>query len=289
MLLQETGVDLHDSPKYMVIRKQFLHTDIVVEIGTEAILVIEDKTHTGESRNQLIDYRNAILQHYAGRHCAFAYLRTGEQSSLEGVVQAGWKPIGREAILQVLRHTQGINDVLDEFTRHLEGIDHDVGSFRKLLPVGWQVVRPPVRQRLIWAGLFQQLGPILHGNWDYVPNQLGGFMGFWWSFLPVQGGSIYFQLEHDRLLVKVDAGTGDKRKLRDEWLPRVIHHHGPIKFKKPDRLGHGRWMTVGIAEQAYLQTKADGTLDLAETIILLQTATTMLVQLVSQGGWLKTP
>lgn len=264
------------------VRKQLDHIDLLVEVGSDLVLAIEDKVHTDEHGKQLQEYREAVKKRYGDRRAAFVYLRTGEQSDLLGVEKQGWTPVGRTVVLDALRAARGVSEVLDEFLDHLERLDSDVRAFQALLPIGWLDLRPDGRRRLVWAGLYQQLGPKLHGKWDYVPNPTGGFMGFWWSFLAVPGGSIYLQLEHDRLVAKVDAGKdGDRRQLRDTWLPRVISMQGPVKFRRPDRLGHGRWMTVAVASEGYLRSAPDGGLDLVATLSVLEAATSSLKALVA--------
>lgn len=281
-LVEATGEKAPETAVPVRVRRQVDHVDILVEVGPELVLAIEDKVHTGEHSDQLATYRTAIAKRYPGRRSALVYLRTGEQASLDGVKQAGWTPVGRDRLLAALRPGRGASDVLDQFLDHVEGLDADVRSFEALLPVGWNDVRPDVRQRLLWAGLFQRLGPLLGGRWDYVPNQNGGFMGFWWSFVKVAGGEVYLQLEHDRLVAKVDSGKdGDRRKLRDTWTRRVTRLDGPVRFQRPDRLGHGRWMTVGVAENGYLRPKAEGGLDLDATFAVLDAATTALRELVA--------
>lgn len=264
------------------VRKQLDHIDILVEVGAELVLAIEDKVHTGEHGKQLHEYRNAVKKRYGERPAAFVYLRTGEQADLGGVRNAGWTPVGRSLVLNALRPSRGASEVLDEFLDHLERLDGDVRAFQTLLPNGWQELHPEPRRRLVWAGLFQQLAPVLDGRWDYVANPTGGFMGFWWTFLAVPGGSVYLQLEHGRLVAKVDSGKeGDRRKLRDTWMPRVTSMQGPVKFRRPDRLGHGRWMTVAVAPEGYLRSAPGGGLDLAATRAVLDAATASLKALVA--------
>lgn len=166
------------------------------------------------------------------RPAAFVYLRAGEQADLGGVRNAGWTPVGRRLVLDALRPSWAGSEVLDEFLDHLKRLDGDVRAIWTLLPNAWQEFHPEPRSRLVWVGLFQQLAPDLDGGGDYVPNPTGGFMGFWWTFLAVPGGSVYLQLEHGSLFAKVDSGNeGDRQKLRDTWMPRVTSIEGPVKFR----------------------------------------------------------
>lgn len=281
-LLAAAGAASPSEASPVRVRKQFDHIDILVEVGHECVLAIEDKVHTGEHGKQLQEYREAVAKRYGARPAAFVYLRTGEQPNLGGVASAGWTPVGRGLVLNTLRPARGISEVVDEFVDHLERMEADVRAFERLLPSGWKELHPVPRRRLVWAGLFQQLAPDLGGRWDYVSNPTGGFMGFWWSFLPVPGGSVYLQLEHDRLVTKVDSGAnGDRRKLRDTWMVRVVSIQGPVRFRRPDRLGHGRWMTVGVATDCYLRTTEGGGLDLPATRAVLEMATASLKTLVT--------
>ncbi len=253
------------------VRRQFADTDIMALIGDAHVLVIEDKTGTQHHSDQLARYEKAVRNAYPSRTAVLVYLKTGDQACYDAVRQSGWSVVTRGQLLTFLQpHREVVrHDVLVDFTAYLESVESAVQAFRTTAPPQWG------RSTRAWKGFYDALMRELgDGRWDYVPNQRGGFIGFWWGWQAVDGGKIYLQLEEELLCVKVHVHEDERRRsVRDEWTSRFPGEREGLKFRRPPRLGSGKYMTVAHVLGDYRVQLADGTLDLDATARLLRTAT----------------
>lgn len=84
---------------------------------------------------------------------------------------------------------------------------------------------------------------------DYVANPAGGFSGCWWGWTPARDGvKLYLQLENTRLCFKVEVPNEDARsRERDRALAALTARaaSSTVRVARPDRLGHGQYMTIG--------------------------------------------
>ena len=121
-----------------------------------------------------------------------------------------------------------------------------------------------------------------YGDWRYVPNPSGGFLGFWWNNEGIEGGEIYLQLEEDALVAKIWAETPERRgELRERWFRRVAE--SIPGFTRPKRFGNGEYMTVA-THGDYRIKSPDGRLDLEATVRALQATTAALSRLVAASA-----
>jgi hypothetical protein len=126
-------------------------------------------------------------------------------------------------------------------------------------------------------------GPV-DGNWGCIPNASGGFMGFWWGFMKIDGGEIYLQLQNGELVVKVTVEDAARRgEVRDLGSASLVRRSRDGRFRRPARLGHGRWMTVASGGE-YRQVGADGILDFARTVDHLRSATAEVIGVAAQSA-----
>lgn len=242
--------------------------DLVVEVGDTHVLAVEDKTGTGEHSGQLKRYADALVAKYPSRTRALIYLKTGDQSSYKAVKDGGWHPFLRSHLLRVLgAHVDVRSDIFCEFFARLEKLEGDVQAWRSTpLTTKWE--------RPAWRGFFMALQNELgEGNWDYVANAAGGFMGFWWSWTGVDGGQVYAQLEEDVLVAKVEAST-NRSTFRDHWSKAIIAGtaSSATPFKRPSRMGNGEYMTVARLAVPYRLADANGRIDFEATVALVRRA-----------------
>jgi hypothetical protein len=253
-------------PTTVQVQRQVGAVDVLALVGDTYAIIIEDKTDTAEHSNQLARYFTEVQRRFPGRTVLPIYLKTGEQSVFAAVARAGWRLFLRSDLLALLRtyNARVENDIVRDFREHLQRIDDAVASFRTLGPEQWN--------RRAWEGFYQALQPILNGEWGYVANPSGGFMGFWWSWNDVLGGSLYLQLEQMWLTAKVEVPDEASRTvMREVWSERVTSAFAQsLKFQRPRRFGRGKFMTVALAD--YLRLDA-GRLDLDATVNVLQQAT----------------
>ena len=262
----------------VVIKRQLEHVDIVAEIGANHLLVIEDKVHSAEHSNQLNAYALALAAEYPQRQRVFIFLKTGDQSSYRGVQADRWTTFLRHELLAVLRRGDGCrNAIYLDFLAMIEGREAAVQRFRTTPVSEWGDGDPA------YIGLFLQLQILLgDGDWRYVPNPSGGFLGFWWNNEGIEGGEIYLQLEEDALVAKIWAETPERRgELRERWFRRVAE--SVPGFTRPKRFGNGEYMTVA-THGDYRIKGPDGRLDLEATVRALQATTAALSRLVAASA-----
>jgi len=168
----------HDrsDPSSIETRRQYRNADIVAVIGGKTAILIEDKVGSHAHSDQLDRYRLMLEEEFGRSNIVPIYLKTGGQSDYQRARDAGYEPFLRADFLKVLDSgaSRGLSsDIFHDFRSYLQDLDKKVRSF-ETVPVGkWP--------QDAWKGFFQVLQAQLgDGSWKYVPNQSGGFMGFWW-------------------------------------------------------------------------------------------------------------
>jgi hypothetical protein len=121
------------------------------------------------------------------------------------------------------------------------------------------------------------------GDWSYVPNPSGGFLGFWWNTLGIEGGKIYLQLEEHVLVAKICAETPERRAV-------TCASYGFAAWPRASRDSPGRsasatgeYMTVATYGD-YRIKSPEGRLDLEATVHALQATTAALSRLVAASA-----
>ena len=85
------------------------------------------------------------------------------------------------------------------------------------------------------------------GDWAYVPNHSGGFMGYWWAFQKNESCWQYLQIQQNELVLKINALKPEnyknfRNKCYKHYLDKAKLEN--ISFKKPARFGNGETMTI---------------------------------------------
>lgn len=100
----------------------------------------------------------------------------------------------------------------------------------------------------------QAVGSMATADVGYVANPNGGFAGCWWKWTEIEHGvKLYLQLEDKRLCFKIEvpkeleARAGQLRDKALDVVLAVAKEHG-VPAARPQRLGHGTWMTVAVLE-----------------------------------------
>ncbi len=174
-LLQSSG-QAAVSSETVVVHKQLASTDIAAEIGTDCVLMIEDKTNTAEHGDQLDRYIVALQAYFPGRTILPVFCKTGDQSGYQNARAAGYALFLRRDFLRALREIKAAafdNDIFDDFLALLEFREKATQSYLHSQIGEWS--------HFAWQGFFLNLQEALPGvEWGYVPNARGGFMGAWW-------------------------------------------------------------------------------------------------------------
>lgn len=276
LLLAEHDLAMGDQGR-VVVHRQYNYVDILVEVGDDLIVLIEDKVHAGIHGDQLTRYRDRIAEAFPGRRVAPVFLKTGDQARYDKVVEAGFKRVGRDKLLGFLRSACAVSKhpILHDFVAVLEEMEAAVQSFRSAPPASWEGSWP-------WIGLYTRLQAEFDDlNWQYTPNPSGGFLAAWWHGRswtnPATGRTydVYLQIEQGPLCFKIAVEDGpDKVGPRDAWrstLTAAAQRTG--QTIRPLHRKPGTWMTVARLDRSdWMQLAADGLLDLDGTVSCLRTA-----------------
>lgn len=250
--------------------RQWNHIDVWAKVNDKYFLIIEDKKGTKEHSDQLARYKTGIEKEFAEKayRIVTVYYKMDEQSNFGAVKQAGYSVFSRKQMLSVLDAHSGAHDVLSEYYWHLKRLDTAIEAYRTLPRAEWNW--------FAWRGFFSQLQEKLgDGEWDYVPNASGGFLGFWWHW---QAGNIadvnfklYLQLEYDKLIVKVESfDKGARNQIRSalRWLLYPLAQEHGISMRNYGRVG--TYMGISRLCDDYRIEDGDRTVDMDLTVTNLR-------------------
>lgn len=272
-------------PLNIEIRKQEGGIDILCIVNGEGAVLIEDKAGTKEHSDQLARYKDHVSKlGFSADKVVPVYIQTGDQSDYRDVEKHGYTVFERCDFLSILGSEAGAaaserSDILFEFRSYLREIEDDVQTYATLPLASWSWNS--------WKGFYARLQSELDdGNWDYVPNASGGFLGFWWHWHGDAHCEQYLQLEQEKLCFKIWVSDKPKRsELRAYWHSKIASEcpKHAVKVKRPNRFGNGKFMTVATFDGEYRGTDIRGLLDLGETVSLIHRAESVLDACVASG------
>ncbi len=258
------------------VSKQDKKIDVLCVINNEFAIIIEDKTSTKDHSNQLARYYSEIeRRNFSLDKILPIYYKTEDQSNYKQVEENGYKPFLREDILKVLNSYSGKNTILLDYRSHINDISQKVESFKTLPIDSWNWHS--------WIGFYLELQAEFNtGDWGYVANPTGGFLGFWWHKQGDNESKQYLQLEHKnkKLCFKIRVDEKSLRKhLRNKWNKAILSKsktQSSLVIEKPNRFGSGNYMTVCVLNQDFRVSNEHNILDIKETIQLLKSAENLL-------------
>jgi len=274
--LHQLGIDFLDSlfnkfknikkPKnYNQIRieKQYKNIDVLCIINEEYALIIEDKTNTKNHSNQLEKYLEEIEKSYSKDKILPIYFKTGDQSNYDDVMNNGYEIYLRRDFLIVLNSVEFQNDILEDYSDFLRNIESEIKSYQTLPIDQWYWHS--------WKGFYIALKKRLNeGNWDYVSNRSGGFLGFWWNWDSDSDYHIYLQIDHTmrKITFKLYSKTDDKvdKDIVNNWKRHIIYNEKNIIIKKPKVVRTGKSVTIGILETEFRVTDDKNIIDMDKTV-----------------------
>ncbi|MDI6765788.1 MAG: PD-(D/E)XK nuclease family protein [Bacteroidota bacterium] len=254
--------------------KQWNNIDIWVKINDEYFIAIEDKTNTGEHSEQLERYKQIATERTKDKNfkLVFIYLKTGNESSatLKKVTEKGYSIIDRKAVLNVLNRRPVKNEIFNDFKEYLTTIENQTDSYTKFDNI--------ISNRQAAEGFFIKLQELLdkETDWGYVPNQTGGFLGFWYHWKRTSDYSIYIQIENTvvpygiKVVVKIGdwkPSTNTLYKILSDLQPYA--HKYSLTISKPDKYRTGETSTLAIIQNAF-SVDDSGNLDLDKFIRTLK-------------------
>lgn len=269
--------------------KQVEAIDILCVVNSDTAILIEDKVGTNEHDDQLKRYMESLPRILEERYkkdpklvqIIHAYIQTGDQSDYSIVSANDYCVITRKDILGVLESTSGkvawqSSEILRQFTSYLSEMDRQINSFSTVPPAKWEW-----RQMVGFSNAIQEF--LKTGNWAYVPNPSGGFMGFWWHTKKNNGFGLYLQLEmapgNVKFCFKIIVDDKETRcSLRQSWSEKILAEstkHG-LEVIRPPRFGNGQYMTVALLKNTFPVLNNEGLLDFQETMSLIERSEALL-------------
>jgi len=233
--------------------------DVWAEVNDEYLLIIEDKTFTGEHSNQLLTYKS-IAEEYRQENnfkLVCIYLKTGAEalSSLKKIESKGFNIFGRKEFLQLLTEFNDItNNIFTDFKDRLVTLEKGYNSFEDKVVNDWDDND--------WVGFYQFLEKNLqYVSWSKVNNPNGGFWNAEigeWHYLDDNVYSIYLQIEQGNLCFKIctdesevdfDEKKMDRRVLRNQLHHLIMKKAKELNFmniQRPDKFCYGNYMTIAL-------------------------------------------
>lgn len=257
-----------DSFEKVEVRKQSNNIDVLCIVNDSQVILIEDKVHAKDHSNQLERYYLLLQKKYQIEDIFPVYFKTGDQSNYKGIEKIGYKTFLRNDFLDVLNFgiNKGIkNEIFVDFYHHLTGIENSVQSFLNLPVKEWHWDS--------WKGFYMALQNKLgSGEWGYVPQKNGGFLGFWWHWSSTKTNDnleyeYYLQLEHTKFCFKMtpekrENAAATRSHYRNKLYSKAKEHQ--INIYQNGRIG--QWMTVAALKDSYLKADSKGFLDMNATI-----------------------
>ncbi len=297
----------HDKPfpteiRTVEVKKQDENIDVLCIVNGEYPIIIEDKTNSKDHSDQLARYFSTIEKRvnketnskFNPENIIRIYFKTYDQSCYENIELNQYKVFSRSDILAILDMGDElgiVSDIFQDYRERLNSLENGVQSYLTTEPSKWKSQS--------WVGFYINLKQALGtGEWNYVSNPTGGFMGFWWG--GVGSEKPYLQLEQfnklkqGQLCLKVRVKGESKKELkkkqpderkkilkdetikrrdiRNKWyrlLKNQCVEYG-IDLERPANFGNGEWMTVIKAKDDYLHKNAEGLIDFDATVQYLQ-------------------
>ena len=252
--------------------RQWNDIDIWALVNNKYFIVIEDKKGTKEHSGQLNRYSEITRKHYekSDIEIKLVYFKMEEQGKYRNIEDAGFSVFQRSKMLSILENyidsTEKMkqNDIVFDYFNNLESLDKEIKSYSTNPLDKWRWYS--------WQGFYSELQKdIGDGEWGYVPNKAGGFLGFWWNrkYPNIDGKEFefYLQLEQEKLVFKIYAyKENERREMRDFYRRHLYEKANELNIgiRQFGRLG--RYMGVAKLNSEYRITDKNGLLDFPATV-----------------------
>ncbi len=266
------------------IHPQEKHIDVLALINGKYVLLIEDKTGSGDHSGQLKRYYNLVadgntkLGETAPENIYPIYFKTGNQSlwddqRIENKIKIegpnNYRVFHRKDFLRMLDDYKGKNQILMDYKQYLQDVEAATNGYKN-----WSKDSKKSSGEA-WQGFYHCIEGYIDGSkWGYVHNQSGGFLCFSWA-PPVEVGWLQIESHNQELRFKVWEDEKEKWKdTRTKWY-RLIMAAGKEQVRKPTRFGNGKHMAVAVWKD-WMAFRQDGKLDISGTVKNLKEAESVL-------------
>jgi len=251
--------------------KQWNNIDVWALVNNKYFLVIEDKKGTKEHSDQLNRYSELSKKHYerSDIEIVLVYFKMEEQGKYSAIEEAGFTLFQRSKMLSILTDyinstvQSKQNDIMVDYYRSLDNLDKKINSYLTIPLNEWHWYS--------WQGFYSELQKHIGGNWEYVSNAAGGFLGFWWNwhYSNIDGKEFdyYLQLEQNRFVFKLYVYKENERREIRNFYRRHLYKKAKelnISISQFGRLG--TYMGVAKLKDEYRLTNENGLLDFQATV-----------------------
>lgn len=267
--------------KEVEVKTQWRNIDVLVivteETGNKWAIIIENKMYTSEHSDQLKRYREVVkedddLKSIPEKNVIGIYYKMLEQSNLHNVQHSRYSHFGRKLMLDLHKYYEkGSSQIVDAYYRYLNRLQKELDAFHEKKWTEWNHDQ--------WVGFYSQLKKDLNvGDFGYVPNKSGGFMGYWLQGKRISDdSSIYLQVEEDKLCIKVRIeDISHRQHAKWFWNDAVIKagEKAGVKIVKPSVMRVGRYFTIGVLKtdnkEPWMVTDKEKKIKYSETIQLFK-------------------
>ena len=264
------------------VERQWERIDVCADINGEHLLIIEDKTGSGQHSNQLARYRN-VAQEWCdkeGRRLTCVYIKTQSDSAVRiaEVLAENFAVYSRSEFLEFLDGHDVKNDIYLDFLDRLREIENRESQFAEKLIGEWKIDD--------WKGFYRALEKRRKiENWFFVNNAAGGFLGVVLNYPYCQGYPLYMQIEQGLLCFKVgdvdyEDGRSEVRRKYHEIL--MSHRDEAPGLERPGRFGSGYYMTVASIPADVWLGAPDSRIDFAAVVERLNAYEMWLMGVIQQ-------
>ncbi|PIE51068.1 MAG: hypothetical protein CSA38_00120 [Flavobacteriales bacterium] len=265
---QLLGKDENFTIESIKVGRQWKNIDVWALVNDTYFLIIEDKKGTKEHSNQLSRYAEVAKEYYQNSdiEVKLVYFKMEEQSSYNEVEKANYFSFTRAKMLTLLeRYINDIeNNIVLDYYQNLKSLDQSLKAYLSLPLEKWEWYQ--------WQGFYTEIQKTLGtGDWDYVANKSGGFLGFWWHW---KTGSFngtkfqyYLQLEQDKLVFKLYVEEeSNRREVRDFYAHRLLEKAKELNIELTQFGRLGKYMSIAKLNTEYRIINEKGLLDFSLTI-----------------------
>ena len=254
--------------------KQDNNIDVLCVVNKRYPIIIEDKTNTKNHGDQLKRYFQQIesREEFESKNIMCIYFKTHDQSCYKDIEKNNYKVFLRKEILDVLNSYSTDNIILNDYKEYLQKIEDDVNSYSTKRFNDWDYNS--------WKGFFIRLKEELNdGNWGYVANPTGGFLGYWFNWVDIDNKHwIYFQIEYhnkDTFKFNIKLYSKIKEKINkdifNEVSKKLYKDYENFKIRRPKKIRYGKSMTIAELDGNFIIENEDTTVNIDKTVKNIQT------------------
>ena len=155
------------------------------------------------------------------------------------------------------------NEIIVDYHKNLENLNKKINSYLTKPLSEWYWYS--------WQGFYSELQKHIGGNWEYVSNAAGGFLGFWWNwnYAKTDGKEFdfYLQLEQNKFVFKLYAyKENERREIRDFYRRYLYKKAIELKIEISQFGRIGAYMGVAKLNSEYRITNENGLLNIQATV-----------------------